>query len=182
LKHTCSNDLQFSMKIQWCCKNFMKARLRQMIMRQHCNVFETILQISCFQYELQQHRCNTRAIRHIFPMWWTEEGWSDKANAFSSLKDATPMTKVVTQMLYLIRTNRCIFCLYSKQWSHSYVTFGLQCPLTPKGPRCVFWQYKFFGQVPVARDFYVFAPNFNRRCGRGISFMPTKFQDIWKYE
>jgi len=34
----------------------------------------------------------------------------------------------------------------------------------------------------VTRDFHVFGPNFNRRCGQGISFMSTKFQDIWKYE
>jgi len=31
--------------------------------------------------------------------------------------------------------------------------------LTPKGPRCLSWQYKFFGQVPTTRDFYVFGPN-----------------------
>jgi len=28
--------------------------------------------------------------------------------------------------------------------------------LTPKGPRCLFSQYKFFGQVPMTRDFHVF--------------------------
>jgi len=55
--------------------------------------------------------------------------------------------------------------------------FGL-LGVNPKGPRCFFWQYKFFGQVPVTRDFHALGPNFNRRCERGISFMPTKFQDI----
>jgi len=54
--------------------------------------------------------------------------------------------------------------------------------LTPKGPRCLFGVYKFFGQVLVTRDFHAFVPNFDRSCGRGISFMPTKFQDIREYE
>jgi len=62
------------------------------------------------------------------------------------------------------------------------VYIGQSTSLTPKGPRGLFWQYNFFGQVLVIRDFYVFGPNFDRSCERGISFMPTKFKDIWKYD
>jgi len=60
------------------------------------------------------------------------------------------------------------------------VVFGTT--LTPKGPTCVFWQHRNFGQVHVTGDFHILGRNFNRRWGRGISFICTKFHDIWNYE
>jgi len=74
--------------------------------------------------------------------------------------------------------NHCnfLFDVYNIQYD------TLERSLIPKGIDCVFNLYRNFGQVCVTRDLYVFVPNFNRSCGWGISFMCTKFQDIWKYE
>jgi len=54
--------------------------------------------------------------------------------------------------------------------------------LAPKRPTWVFWQHINFGQVLVIGDLYILGWNFNRRWGQGISFICTKFHNIWKYE
>jgi len=66
------------------------------------------------------------------------------------------------------------------QWVQKGIEFLLY--LTPKGPDCVFWLYKNFGHVRATRDSHNLGRNFSRRWGRGISFICTKFHDIWKYE
>jgi len=61
------------------------------------------------------------------------------------------------------------------------VTFEIKF-LTPKGPACVFWQHRNFGQVCVIGDLHISSLNFDRRWGQGISLICTKFHDIWNYE
>jgi len=52
----------------------------------------------------------------------------------------------------------------------------IKCPLTPKGLDCCFWHYRFSGKVPVSGDLVYFGPNFNRRCGQGVSFSVSNFK------
>jgi len=52
--------------------------------------------------------------------------------------------------------------------------------LISKGPACILWQHKKFGQVYVTGDLHILGWKFNRRWGWGISFICTKFHDIWK--
>jgi len=54
--------------------------------------------------------------------------------------------------------------------------------LTPKGSACIFWQHRNFGHEHVTRDLHVLGWNFNIRWRQGMSFICTKFHDIWKYE
>jgi len=70
--------------------------------------------------------------------------------------------------------------LYNTFWE--VVNWLKLCMLTPRRPRCVFWQHNFWRQVCVTKDFHVFSPNFNKGCGQGLSFMSTKFPrhlEIW---
>jgi len=54
--------------------------------------------------------------------------------------------------------------------------------LTPKGPTCIFWQHRNFGQVRVIRDLYISGWNFNRRWGQGTSFIYTNTLNFMTFE
>jgi len=81
-----------------------------------------------------------------------------------------------------------VFCLLSGQWG--WGAFQLmqpppstqKTPLIPKRLDYIFWLYRNLGQVRVTGNFYISSWNFNRRWRRGISFICTKFHDIWIYE
>jgi len=78
------------------------------------------------------------------------------------------MSKNVLQIIFSMLANGGPFtddfrnCVYRSARNELKMQFWIRFHLlTPKGPRCLLGQYKFFGQVPVTRDFHVFGPNFD---------------------
>jgi len=52
------------------------------------------------------------------------------------------------------------FTVVDNQFQYKNDISNLQshkCLLIPKGPNCVFWQHRNFGQVSVTRDFHIFS-------------------------
>jgi len=59
--------------------------------------------------------------------------------------------EIEKEILYLVVTFGIFYNIFNKKFGKR----GLTNAFTPKGPRCVFWQHRKFGQVLVIGDLHI---------------------------